>query len=103
MPDRTPADPLAHLRDRPEAGQRGWTPRELAKLLRMSADRIRSMILRGELSAINTSPHRCGKPRYIVLPCHLAEWERTRRVVPPPKTSPRRRRRAGRIDHFPDY
>jgi hypothetical protein len=86
-----------------QAGQRGWTPRELARLLRMSADRIRSMILRGELSAINTSPRRCGKPRYVVLPHHLAEWERTRQVAPEPKAQPRRRRRGGPVDHLPDF
>jgi hypothetical protein len=81
-------------------GQRGWTPRELARLLRVSPDRIRGWIKRRELGAVPI-PDRRGKPRYVVLPHHLAEWERTRQVAPPPP--PRRRKRAGRIDHFPEY
>jgi excisionase family DNA binding protein len=99
--EHTPADPLTHLRDHSKAG-RGLTPSEVARLLRISPDRVRAMIARGELGAVNTSPNRCGRCRYVVLPHHLAEWERSRQVVPPPKTPPRRRR-PGRIDHFPDY
>jgi hypothetical protein len=86
-----------------QAGQLGMTPREVAAYLRISPDRVRAMIVRGEIGCINTSPSRCGKPRYVILPRHLAEWERTRQVAPPPKTPPRRRRRAGRIDHFPQF
>jgi excisionase family DNA binding protein len=86
------------------AGERGLTPREVAAYLRISADRVRAMILRGEISAINTAPNRCGKPRYVVLAEHLRAFVAARQVKPPPpKTPPRRRRRAGRVDHFPEY
>jgi len=51
---------------------RGMTPREVGRLLRVSHDRIRAMILRGELGALNMGATRCGKPRYVVLPHHLA-------------------------------
>ena len=80
---------------------RGLTPREVARLLRVSADRVRRMIVAGELAAIDTSPTRCGRPRYVVLPHHLAEWEQRRRV-PTPAGRQRRRRPPGEIDYYPD-
>jgi hypothetical protein len=44
---------------------------------------------------------RCGKPRFIVLPHHLEEFESRRRVIPLPKPM-RRKRRADAVDYFPD-
>jgi hypothetical protein len=73
----------------------------VAAYLRISPDRVRALIARGELAAINTSPHRCGKPRFIVLPHHLSEFERSRRAATTPKPPPPRRRRAVR-DYYPD-
>jgi excisionase family DNA binding protein len=78
----------------------GLTPNELAKLLRVSPDRIRSMIQAGELGAVNVARHRCGRPRYVILPHHLAEFERRRAAAPPPKPA-RRRRRPDTVDYFP--
>ncbi len=87
------------LRDR-LAG--GMTPRELARLLRVSPDRVRGWIVAGELGAIDTARRRCGRPRYVILPEHLAEFVR-RRHAAPPRTLPRRRRRQrGVIDYYPD-
>jgi hypothetical protein len=80
---------------------RGLTPREVAKLLRISPDRVRLMIARGELGAINTAPAHCGRPRYIVLPHHLADFERRHAAAAPPPR-PRRRRQPTVIDFFPD-
>jgi excisionase family DNA binding protein len=83
--------------------RRGYTPAELARLLRVSADRIRAWIKRGELGAINTAPSRLGKPRFVVLPHHLEEFERKRRAADPAaRPAPRRRRVAGFVDFFPD-
>lgn len=80
---------------------RGLTPRELAKVLRVSPDRIRGWILRGELGALNTATTQCGKPRWVVLPHHLAEFEQCRQVSPPVKP-PRRRKRTEAVDYYPD-
>jgi hypothetical protein len=103
MPDTLPrahgADWIEALRDRPEAG-RGWTPNELARLIRVSPDRVRGWIKAGLLGAVDTSAVRCGKPRYVVLPHHLAEWERQRSAAPPPK--PRRKKRTQMVDYYPD-
>src|SRR5579871_4731634 len=80
---------------------RGWTPRELARLLRVRPERVRAWIEAGEMPALNTASTRCGKPRYVVLPHHLAEWERRHRVAIPPSPAPRRRKPAT-PDYYPD-
>jgi excisionase family DNA binding protein len=86
----------------PDIPMRGWTPAEVARMLRIGKDRVRSMIHSGELPAINTAPVRCGRPRYVVLPDGLAAFMKTHTAVDA-KPSPRRRRRqSGTIDYFPD-
>jgi hypothetical protein len=80
----------------------GRTPNELARVLRVSPDRIRAWIKSGELGAINTAPTRCGKPRYVILPHHLAAFERGRQATTDPKPAPRRKRQQGMVDYFPD-
>jgi excisionase family DNA binding protein len=84
-----------------DTAPRGCTPAELARLLRVSPDRIRAWIKAGELGAIDTARHRCGRPRYVILPHHLKEFEQRRSTAPPPKPS-RRRRRPSVIDYYPD-
>jgi hypothetical protein len=81
--------------------QRGYTPRELARVLRIGRDRLIGMIRRGELGAIDIAPGRCGRPRYVILPHHLSAWEQRRAAAdaPPPA---RRRRRATVHDYYPD-
>ena len=81
---------------------RGLTPRELAGLLRVSPDRIRSWIANGELGAVNTATVRCGRPRYVILPDQLAEFVRSRRASTPAKPKPRRKRQQVAKDYFPD-
>jgi excisionase family DNA binding protein len=85
-----------------DALPRGYTVREVARLYRVSPDRVRTWIRSGRLRAINTATARCGKPRFIVLPHHLDEFERELRVSPPPKPSPRRRSQRGLVDYYPD-
>jgi Helix-turn-helix domain len=82
-------------------GQRGLTPRELAGILRVSPDKVLGWIRAGELPALNTSSARCRKPRYVVLPHHLVEFERRRQAGPAPKAS-RRPRKSATVDYYPD-
>jgi hypothetical protein len=76
------------------APARGLTPNGVARLLRVSPDRVRAWIARGELAAVNTATAG-AKPRYIVLPQHLAAWEASHRVNAQPV---RRRRRRSTVD-----
>jgi excisionase family DNA binding protein len=78
------------------------TPAELARYLRVSPDFIRDEIRAGRMKAINTSRVRCGRPRYVVLPHHLAEWERSREATPMAQPAPRRKKRTDAIDFYPD-
>ena len=82
---------------------RGWTVRELARYLRIGPDRVRAMIRRGELGAVSTAPTRSGRPRFIVLPHHLLEWERRHQAATTHTPATRRRRRRTQpIDYYPD-
>jgi hypothetical protein len=60
-------------------------------------------IRRGELKAINVATALCGKPRWVVTPEALAEFERRRVGGPPPKKERKRRKRdPDFIDYYPD-
>jgi hypothetical protein len=80
---------------------RGYTPQEVAVRYRISPDRVRAMIARGELGALNLATVRCGRPRYVVLEEHLTAFERQRSAAPPPKPA-RRRRQPIVHDFYPD-
>lgn len=80
----------------------GLTPREFARLFRMSHDRAPAMILRGELQAVNMAVTRCGKPRFLIMPDHVAEFQRVRQAVTAPPKVQRRKRQAGTMDYYPD-
>jgi excisionase family DNA binding protein len=82
--------------------QRGLTPNELARVLRVSADKIRSWIRNGRLGAVNVAANRCGRAQFVVLPHHLQEWEQKHRAAPPTALPRRRRRQQQEIDYFPD-
>lgn len=79
---------------------RGLTTAEVAQRYRVSEDKVRAWIKSGKLKAIDTSDVRCGKPRFVVLPEQLAEFERSRSTAPTPKPKPRRRA-DGTKDYFP--
>jgi hypothetical protein len=80
---------------------RGLTVADVARRYRVGEDKVRGWIRRGELKALNTATVVCGKPRFVVTPEALAEFEKQRSTTPPPKTT-RRSRRSGAIDFFPD-
>lgn len=79
----------------------GLTVKEVARYLRVSPDKVRGWIKSGHMAACNMSESACGKPRFVVLPHHLAEFERQRSAAPPPKP-PRRRKRTDWVDCYPD-
>jgi hypothetical protein len=85
------------------APPRGQTPNEFGAIRRISPDRVRAMIRSGELMALNISPTRAGKPRFVILPEHAAEWEQRHMAATPEQPAPRRRRKVtATIDYYPD-
>jgi len=76
------------------------TVREAAKLLRVGSSKILKWLRSGELKGINTAASLCGRPRYIILPDAITEFQKRRSAAVPPKP-PRRRRRTEEIDFFP--
>jgi hypothetical protein len=73
----------------------------VARRYRVGPDKVRRWIGRGELAAVNTASALCGRPRWVVSPEALAEFERRRAGGPAPKPTRRRRRSAG-VDYYPD-
>jgi hypothetical protein len=84
-----------------DVAPQGLTVRNVAKRYRVGPDKVRAWIDRGELRAVNTAAVLCGKPRGVILPDVLAEFERRRAGGPTPKP-PQRRRRKELIDYYPD-
>jgi len=78
----------------------GLTVADLARRYRVSPDKVRAWISRGELAAVNVASALCGKPRWVVTAEALAAFERARAGGPPPKPQ-RRRRRQEVIDYYP--
>jgi excisionase family DNA binding protein len=79
----------------------GFTVAEIARRYRVGEDKVRAWIARGELRAINTAGSLCGRPRYVILPEALAEFERGRQAGPPPKPPRRQRKPRDCVDYFP--
>jgi hypothetical protein len=100
-PTAEPAEPEKPKRKRrPPDATTGLTPNEFARMLRVKADRVRTWIKSGKLLAVNVAEAECSKPRFIILPDHLAEWIRSRQTIPPQK--PRGKRRLATKDYFKD-
>lgn len=79
---------------------RGLTVRDVAARLRVGTSKVRAWIARGQLAALNTADVVCGRPRWVVTPEALAEFEARRSSAPPPK--PARRRRLAVRDYYPE-
>ena len=81
---------------------RGLTVADVAARYRVSPDKVRLWIAKGELAAVNTAAVVCGRPQLRITPEALAAFERSRAAAPPPRPQRRRRRRTGEVDFFPD-
>lgn len=80
---------------------RGLTVAEVARKYRVGEDKVRGWIRRGELRAVNTAGARSARPRFVVPPEAVAEFEARRSAAAPPKP-PRRARKRAAVDYFPD-
>ena len=80
----------------------GLTVRDLAKLFRVSPDKVRAWIKKGQLPAVNTANVKCGKPRYVILPHQLVEFEERLQVAPLTPKATRRQKPKTKTDYYPD-
>jgi hypothetical protein len=74
---------------------------EMARRHRVSEEKVRAWIRSGILRAVNTANTRCGKPRFVIFPEAIEEFERARSVATPPP-APKRNKRIIRKDYYPD-
>jgi excisionase family DNA binding protein len=81
---------------------RGLTVADLAARYRVSEDKIRRWIRNGDIRAVNTATALCGKPRFVVLPEALVDFEKSRAAAEPPKPPHRRKKRIDFVDYYPD-
>src|SRR5262245_60695057 len=98
-----PADPT-HRSDALLSDARltsGLTVRDVARRYRVSPDKVRAWVARGELAAVNTAAALCGRPRLVITREALAELERRRQAAATPKPAPHRRAAMQR-DFYPD-
>jgi transposase len=79
----------------------GLTVRDVAHRYRVGEDKVRTWIASGELAAVNTASAICGRPRWVVLPDHLAAFEQRRSSAPAPMPA-RRRKSINLVDFYPD-
>jgi excisionase family DNA binding protein len=80
---------------------RGLTVRDVSRRLRVSEDKVRFWIDKGEMRATNTATNLCGRPRWVISPDALAEFERRRAGGPMPQPK-KRRKQTALVDYYPD-
>jgi len=57
------------------------TPPEIARLYRVSPGKVLQWIRTGQLAAINVATTTKGRPRYLVAPDALSEFEEGRKAL----------------------
>jgi hypothetical protein len=80
----------------------GLTVANVAARYRVSPDKVRGWIARGELAAVNVAANLSGKPRWVVTPEALEQFERHRRGGVTPKPARKRPKVTNAIDFYPD-
>lgn len=99
-PDAVDASLVALQAPRLYAGA-GLTVRDVARRYRVGQDKVRRWIARGELAAVNTAAILCGRPRWVIPPEAIVQFEKGLRGCPAP--GPRRRQQKGahEVDFYP--
>jgi excisionase family DNA binding protein len=73
---------------------------EVARRLRVGADKIRAWLASGHLRGIDVAARRGGRPRWRVHLADLEAFEAARAAAPIPKVARSRRRMNGVIEYF---
>jgi excisionase family DNA binding protein len=76
------------------------TPREIAERYRVSEDKIRAWIARGELRAFNVANRQGGRPRWRIHRADLELFEARRTPGRPVVRAPKRRPRGDVTQYF---
>jgi hypothetical protein len=78
------------------------TPPELARRYHVKADKVLAWIRAGELRALNIATTTGGRPRWLILPESIADFEARRSSTPPPRPVriPRRRKPVDVLEFF---
>ena len=79
------------------------TPPEVARQLRVSADKVRTWISAGELAAIDVATRRGGRPRWRIDPKAIEDFERRRQAIPVTTTRRRKRQEESKTDFVAYY
>jgi transposase len=79
----------------------GLTTRQVALRLRVGQDKVHRWVLTGQLKGINTASSLASRPRWIITPEALEEFEQSRRSAPAPKPK-RMQKRTNLVDYYPD-
>jgi excisionase family DNA binding protein len=84
--------------------QTSLSPPKVAKLLGVTHQKILRWIGDGELTAVNITQQRDGRPRFVVMPADLQAFIESRKTKKSPPAPARRPRKAATdADAGPDY
>lgn len=75
---------------------------EVARLLRVSRDKVRRWVESGQLNATNVAGAVLKRPRWVILPNQLDAFVNGRSSSPPPKQTRKRKLQSGLVDFYPD-
>lgn len=78
----------------------GYSVTDLSRRWRVSGDKIRSFIRKGELVAVNMAANLSARPQWRITPESVEQFEKKRSSNPPP-SAPRRRSRPALVDYYP--
>lgn len=84
----------------PDATQSYWTPPELARLRRVTPEKVIGFIRAGRLRATDLASPGSSRPRFRISPQAVQDFERGRQPEPPPVRAERRRKSEGNLIRF---
>ena len=79
---------------------RGLTTADVARIFRVSEDKVRRWLATGELVGTNTATTLSGRPRWVITPEAIDAFKQRRTSAPTPVT-PRRKRHKVAVDFYP--
>ncbi len=97
------AERVTSIRPGARAGRdevQGMSPQQVAKRLRVSADKVRDWINKGELKAVNVANRDSSRPRWRISEDAIRDFENKRQASTPPSAVQRRKKNDDGIIEF---